>query len=380
MSQLAVDLFDDPLALATADPAQVLRATASAAAQVRQAVVLANEANIGRFRKEDRPRSVVVLGSGAAAIAGDLLAAAAGGSCPVPILVHRGIGLPHWVGAADLVMAVSNSGSTMETQWGLSDAVRRGCLLLVVAADPSPMADLARRGRGVVVPVPAGRPDGASLWAQAIPLVLAAEALGLLAAPVVVIEETALALEAAARRCGPAADLVVNPAKSLALELLDTLPVLWGGSPLAGVAAFRGACQITENAGIPALSGVLPEVTHHQLALLDGPFVRRDAGDLFADPFEDDLPAAVHSRVRLVLLRDAAESPALAQQTQVVQDLAQERGLGVSALLGAGASELERLAVLIATLDFAAVYLSLLQGRHPGQPTAIDVFKGRISR
>ena len=380
MSRTAGDLLDDPLALAAADPAQVLRATASAAAQVRQAVVLAAEAGIGRFADEDRPRSVVVLGSGAAALAGDLLAAVAGATCPVPVLVHRGLGLPHWVGAADLVMAVSGTGFTMETQSGLHDAVRRGCRMLVVAADPSPMADLARRGRGVVVPVPAGRPDGASLWAQAIPLVLAADALGLLAAPVGVIEETALALEAAAQRCGPATDLVVNPAKSLALELLDTLPVLWASSPLAGVAAYRGACQITENAGIPALSGALPEVAHHQLALLDGPFVRRDAGDLFADPFEDDLPAAVHSRVRLVLLRDAAEAAPLAQQVQAVHDLAQDRGLGVSALVGAGASELERLAVLIATVDFAAVYLALLQDKDHGQPTAIDVFKGRILR
>ena len=380
MSPSAAQLLDDQAALAAGDRADLLRAVASAAAQVREAAVLSAEAGVARLQQEDRPRSVVLLGMGTAGQAGALFAALAGPTCPVPVLPYAGAGLPQWVGAADLVVALSSSGRTPETRSGLEEAVRRGCRLLVVAADPSPIADLGHRGRGVVVPVPAGRPARATLWALTVPLLLAADALGLLRVPAALVEQTAGALEAVAQRCGPATDLVVNPAKTLALELLDALPVLWGSSPLAGVAAARGAGQLSETAGVPALWGGLPEAGHQQLALLDGPFAHRSPEDLFADPFDDDLPAPTRSRLRVVLLREEAEDLPAALRAQTVQELTEGRGVGVSSLLGAGASPLERVASLIATLDFAAVYLALLQGTDPTRTTAIDQLKGRTSR
>lgn len=380
MNPSPVDLLDDQAALVAGDRGGLLRATASAAAQVRAAVLLSAEAGVDRLRQEDRPRSVVLLGMGTAAQAGDLLAGLAGPTCPVPVVAHRGPGLPPWVGAADLVVAVSASGRTGETRSGLEEAVRRGSRLLVVAAEPSPIADLGRRGRGVVVPVPPGRPTRATLWALTLPLLLAADALGLLPAPPALVEQAALTLEAVAQRCGPATDLLVNPAKTLALELLDALPVLWGSSPLAGIAAARGAGQLGETAAVPALWGALPEVGHQQLALLDGPFARRTTEDLFADPFDDDLPPATHSRLRVVLLREEGEDAASAQRAQTVHGLAEDRGVGVSPLLGAGASALERVATLIGTLDFASVYLALLQGADPTRTTAVDQLKGRPSR
>jgi glucose/mannose-6-phosphate isomerase len=49
---------------------------------------------------------------GGSGIAGDVLAAVAGPTCPVPVVTHRGYGLPGWVGPVDLVVAVSCSGST----------------------------------------------------------------------------------------------------------------------------------------------------------------------------------------------------------------------------------------------------------------------------
>ena len=71
---------------------------------------------------------------GGSGIAGDVLAAVAGPALPVPIVVHRGFGLPGWVGPMDLVIAVSCSGATAETLAALEEAVRRGCRLLVVGA------------------------------------------------------------------------------------------------------------------------------------------------------------------------------------------------------------------------------------------------------
>jgi glucose/mannose-6-phosphate isomerase len=320
-----------------------------------------------------------------------VLAAVAGLQSPVPVVVHRGFGLPAWVGPVDLVVAVSSSGTTAETLSALEEAVRRGCRLLVVGAAGSPLDDLGRRGRGVVVPVTQGRQPRASVWALSTPLVVAGDALGLLEAPADVVERAAVLLEDLAARCRLDAGHLVNPAKRLALELSGQLPVLWGTSPLSGVAAYRFACQLNENAHTPATWGVLPEAGHNQVVGLDGAWagVARaaagagddtgdDADDFFRDRGEDD-DAETAVRLHLVLLRDSEEHPEVAMRGDVVQALAQERGVGVSALQAEGGSSFERFVSLVGLTDYASVYLALVEGTDPTPIAAITALKQRTT-
>ena len=382
MTVLPEELLDDVGRLEAGDVSGMLPAVASAAAQVREAAALSAEAGIGALAQEDRPRSVVVCGMGGSGIAGDVLAAVAGPSCPVPVLTHRGYGLPAWVGAADLVVAVSCSGSTEETLSALEEAVRRGCRLLVVGAAGSPVEELGSRGRALFVPVTQGRQPRATMWALSTPLVLAATALGLASVDEAAVEATAAQLEQVAVSCRPDADHFVNPAKRLALELSGTLPVVWGTSPLAGIAAYRFACQLNENAKLPGVWGVLPEACHNQVVAFDGPFGGSAAfseDDFFADRTEGDEGAAA-TRLRVVLLRDADEHPQIARRAQVVADLADERGIDVSSLPAVGESSFERLASLIGPTDWASTYLALLEGRDPTPVDAITALKERINR
>ncbi|MCW2776394.1 MAG: Mannose-6-phosphate isomerase, partial [Frankiales bacterium] len=227
-----------------------------------------------------------------------------------------------------------------------------------------------------------GRQPRASVWALSTPLVVAGHALGLLQAPPEAVEATAARLEELAARCRPDADTVVNPAKRLALELSRTVPVLWGTSPMTGTAAYRAACQLNENAQYPATWGVLPEANHNQVVAFDGPFARglRTEADLFADP--DDLGHDVVEplpSLHLVLLRDTEEHPQVARRADVSTELAQERGIGVSALVAEGASSFERLASLVGLLDWASTYLALLEGTDPTPVDAITALKQRIA-
>ena len=379
MTPLAEDLLDDAALLGARDPHGMLRAVASGAGQVREAAQLAAEAGLARLADEDRPRAVVVCGMGGSGIAGDVLAAVAGAGCPVPMLTHRAHGLPTWVGAADLVVAVSCSGSTAETLSALEEAVRRGCRLLVVGAAGSPLEALGGRGRALFVPVSQGRQPRASIWALSTPLLVAADALGLLSAGPEVVEATAALLEQLAGRCRPGAELVLNPAKQLALSLAGQLPAVWGSSPLTGVAAYRLACQLNENAKSPASYGVLPEAAHNQVVAFDGPFARglRSEADLFADPVEDP---DERTRLHLVLLRDTEEHPQVARSAAAARDLARERGVEVTELLAEGGSAFERLASLVALGDFASTYLALAQGADPTPVEAITALKARVGR
>ena len=361
-------LLDDPGHLEAADEAGLLRAVASGAAQVREAGQLSADAGVGELAGEDRPRSVVVCGAGTSALVGDLVAAVAGPACPVPVLSHRGYGLPVWVGAADLVVAVSFSGTTAQTLWALEEAVRRGCRVLVVCAAGSPAEALGRRGRSPVVPVPQVRPAKASLWAVATPVLLAAGALGLLQRDGAggLVEAAAAALEAVADRCRVDADQVVNPAKTLAASLEGTLPVVWGTSALAGVAARRLAGLLQETARRPALWGELPDV-QGQLAVFDAAVSR----DLFHDPFEDGPVTAAAPEPHLVLLRDAPEDPRAARLADDLQERVRERGAGVSALQAQGAAPVERLASLVGLAEYTAVYAALASGVDPAAAASV---------
>ncbi len=382
MTPPSEDALDDVAALDAGDPGGMLLAVSSSAAQVREAAVLTAEAGVDRLADDGRPRAVVVCGMGAAGLAGDLLAAVAGAGSAVPVLQHRGPGLPAWVGPMDLVVAVSASGRTEETLSALEEAVRRGCRLLVVGRADSPLDDLGQRGRAVFVPVPPGRPSRASLWALTTPLVLAGHALGMLSAPAGAVEQTASVLEDVAERCRRDADHLVNPAKRLAVHLSGALPVLWGTSPTAGGAAHRFASTLAEHAKVLATWGVLPEVGTTQVAAFDGPGASRtaaagDPDDFFRDRADDEeLPGTL----ALVLLRDAEEHPVTARQADVAVELARDRSIPVVELRAEGDSALARLASLVGLTDYASTYLALLGGTDPSTVDAVSALRGSPAR
>src|SRR5262249_12498282 len=128
----AIERLDDPGSLSALDQAGMLRAVATSGAQGRASLAAVQEASPERLSLHTRPRAVVVAGMGGSGVSGDVLAALTSATSPVPVVVHRGYGLPGWVGAADLVMAVSCSGGTAETLSSAVEAARRGARLVGV--------------------------------------------------------------------------------------------------------------------------------------------------------------------------------------------------------------------------------------------------------
>jgi glucose/mannose-6-phosphate isomerase len=378
-------VLDDPEALEAADPGEMLRAVASSGAQVREAAHRTRETDLGQLTAEGQPRSIVVTGMGGSGIAGDVLAGLAGTSCRIPIVTVRGYSLPGWVGPVDMVIGVSCSGTTEETMAVVEEAARRGCRLVTVGAAGSPLASVSEQQKGLHVPVnAAGRLPRANIWALSVPLLVIGDALGLLSVPDRILAAAADLLDNISSRCRPSSDSFVNPAKLLAAELAGTVPMLWGSSELAGVAAYRFACQLNENSKYPAVYGVLPEANHNQVVVFDGPFggeASQAPVDFFRDRVEDSEgeSAAAH-RLRLVLLRDSSEHPQVARRGEVSRELAEARGIPVTELVAEGEHPLERLASLVALTDFATVYLALILGIDPTPIASISELKERIAQ
>jgi Bacterial phospho-glucose isomerase C-terminal SIS domain len=398
---LAAFRLDDAELVEAGDPGGMLRQVASSAAQVRTALRACAEADLSAISSDTRPRAIVVAGSGGAGGAGfaaDALAGICGTGAPVQVIGVSGYQLPGWIGATDLVIAVSRSGHTAETLALAGEAARRGCDLVGVAAPSSPLQELVTRVRGAFIPVAAGGPARAMPWSLTVPLVVLAARLGIARVDDDAYEAAAVAMEDVSHQCRPSSESFVNPGKSLALDLVGHLPVIWGGSPLAAAAARRFASQLAANAKYPAIAGVLPEAGHDQVAALDGPYVPApepsfpaaenfdDAGyPDYADDGDGDLdldgPGPDDGTLRLVLLADpAGEHPAVERTRVAAAALAAARGVDVSEIKMDGGEPLRRLAAAVQLLDYASVYLGIANGIDPLAIAAIKDLRDLTGR
>jgi glucose/mannose-6-phosphate isomerase len=397
---LAADRLDTPDVVEAADPGDMLRQVASSAAQVRTALRSCQETDLSAFTPDARPRAIVVAGMGGSGLAGEMLNAVTGQSSPVQIMVSQAERLPGWVGAADVVIAVSCSGTTPQTLAIAAEAARRGCRLAGVGTEGSALHRIAEQARAPFVPVvPAGLPRS-MLWGVAIPLLVIAERLGVARIGTDVYELAASRLEEVSHQCRPASESFVNPGKSLALDLVGALPMVWGTSVLSGVAARRFASQLSENAKYPAIAGVLPEAAHNQVAAFDGPFAPRSSrlsapstedprstvtregiaeipGLSGWDPDYDESESSGFTALRLVLIADPDQDQRVAAQRAAVTELAAERGVGMSELGMDGEHPLVRLAGVVQLTDYASVYLAIASGIDPGQGVAIKDLQAR---
>jgi glucose/mannose-6-phosphate isomerase len=407
---LAALRLDDAELVEAGDPGGMLRQLASSAAQVRTALRACAEADLSELRPDSRPRAIVVAGSGGAGgavFACDALAAICGSGSPVQVTGTFGYRLPGWIGAADLVIAVSRSGHTAEAIALAGEAARRGCHLVGVGAPGSPLQELAARARGTFIPVTTVGPARAMAWALTVPLLVAASRLGVARISDEDYEAAAAVMEDVSHQCRPSSESFVNPAKSLALDLVGRLPVIWGGSTLAAVAAARFASQLAANAKYPAMVGVLPAAGHDQVAAFDGPYApppepafpaaedfgrlggldEGGFGDAELDAFsdEDDLgldgPAMDEAQLRLVLLADQAGELSVVERTRIAAAaLAQARGIDVSEISMERGHPLRRLAGMVQLIDYASVYLGIASGIDPLAIAAIKDLRDLTGR
>ncbi|KND44324.1 MULTISPECIES: SIS domain-containing protein [Streptomyces] len=369
-------LLDTPDALSAADRRDLLRGAAEAGARVRTAIRLGIEAGIPDLKPDGRPRALLVAGPGmASAGVADLLGALAGANCPLTRLHPTGVApapgalrweLPGWAGPVDLLLVATADGSEPGLSLLVDQAYRRGSTVVAVAPARTPVAEAMERAHGLFVPmatgpyeqeVPLGAAAPGVLWALLTPMLALLDRTGVVAAPPEALQKVADRLDQVAERCGPAIATYGNPAKTLAAELADSLPLIWTEGQSAGPVGRRFVSALADLAGRPALAAQLPEALASHTVLLSGPLAANaDPDDFFRDRVED--APVLHARVVLVRDRPTGGLSAL----PAARELALGHGTAISELEPEEGSDLETLAEMIAITDFAAVYLSLASG------------------
>ncbi|MCW2683896.1 MAG: putative phospho-glucose isomerase [Blastococcus sp.] len=368
--EIAEEVLGDLRLLRARDPRGLLPAVAGAGAQVRETSRLTGEAGLDRITRGGRPRGLVIVARREGAVAASVLRALLGPASPVTVDVVPGPSLPFWTGPSDIAVIATRTGAGAYAVAPAYEAARRGVALMGIGAEDAPLHAACARARAPYVALPATRVQHTTLWSLLTPMLLLATELGLLPGGVAEPEAIAGALDEVAGECGPARESVVNPAKTLALELLDALPVIAAEGPLAAAAATRVADQLATLAGLPATGFRLPDQRVAACAVLGGPLAPREAEDFFRDRAEDS-----GRRLRLITIRDTdaadhdgggeREPRSAATAIDEVLRTAAAHSIPVSGLAEHGDparfARLPRLARQLAVADFSAVYLALAQ-------------------
>ncbi len=339
------------------DTLGMLDATLNLPEQVAAALA-AVDGGLDGLPEHDDIENVVLLGMGGSGIAGDLAAAAAGPFMPVPVVVAKGYEPPSFVNEGTLCFALSFSGDTEETVEAASTAAVAGARMVVVAQGGA-LGALAESWDAPHIRVPMDIPKPrAGLGALGIPPLVVLERVGLFPGASGWVE---LAIEQLRSRRDQLA-LEQNPARELARRIGRTLPIVWGGGAIGGVAAMRWRNQINENPKVPALTGVLPELTHNEITGWG------QHGDVTRQIFT------------LVLLRHEDEHPQVTRRFELVREIMDEVVAGVEEVHAEGEGTLAQLLDLILFGDFVSLHMAFQEGVDPGPIPVLDEIKAALAQ
>ena len=344
-------VLDDPAALAAADPHGAREVLAGFPAQCRAAAAIQPRG----IPVMKRPRVIVVAGMGGSAAAGDLIAACAADRVEIPVVVHRGYGLPSVAWDDALVVAVSYSGNTAEVLSAVETARKRRLSLFVVTAGGS-LGHLATEHGVPCALVPDGIMPRMALGYLFFPIARALRGLEVDVVSEGEIAEALAVIDALALELAPARPVAENEAKRLAGAIGPRWPAVYGG-PVTGPVAYRWKTDFEENAKAFALAGAIPEMNHNTI-------------EAWRTPRARDL--------HLVLLRDAHEDAEIARRFAVVEDLVRADAGGMSECRTRGQSVLARLLSLTYLGQWTSVYLALLRGVDPWVVPTLDEMKRRL--
>lgn len=300
-------------------------------------------------------RPIVLLGMGGSAMAASVGALAV--HTDVPVVVHRGYGLPSWAPAVGaLVVAVSYSGNTEEVISGVAEAIRSGLPLAGVTSGGEVAAE-SERVRFPLVLVPDGLEPRAALGYQVAAVLRVLGGAGAASGVSAQLDEAAAVLD---ELLGQGDGIAFRVGSDLAAGLEGRVAVIYGGSGPGALAAYRWKTQINENAKMPAYSGEVPELNHNEL---EG---------------WGTLTELTNRWVGMVFLRDRFDDARIARRLDLTADVLSGKVADVGAVYSMGEGPLARFCSLAVIGDVASVMMAETADVDPTSVRVVEDFKVRL--
>ena len=302
---------------------------------------------------------VVIAGMGGSAIGGEVAAGLLAMESAVPLWVHRDFGLPGFVDAKTLAIAVSYSGNTKETL-SAYDALAKTPAIKVVLTSGGRLAQLAWEQNVPVVVVDYQAPPRAAFAYMFGALVGILSRAGISRLKTADLQNTAAALERMSGELDLPVPLKSNIARQLAEDLCGKIPVIYGAGALAGVAR-RWKTQFNENSKSWAFFEVFPELVHNAIAAYS-------------------VPPWAKERLFAVLLQAPFLNPRVMEQYDAVVNLLSADKIPHYVIGAEGDSALTQVLSTVMLGDFTSYYLAILNKVDPTPLPAVDYVKQYMAK
>lgn len=202
-----------------------------------------------------------VVGMGGSGIGGDLLKSYLRSRTNYPVIVNKDYDLPSSIDENTLLFVISYSGNTTETLTSLKEGIERGCEVGAISSDGQ-LKKIADEENFPLLEVPKGIQPRAAFPYLFLPILATLEKLDVI--NVNGLDELKSNLSMLKSELKPSVDLKDNLAKMIALELKDSIPVVYSYGSFSPV-AYRWKCQFNENSKKFSIMNEFPELTHNEV-------------------------------------------------------------------------------------------------------------------
>jgi glucose/mannose-6-phosphate isomerase len=346
-------VLDDIEKIKSVDKSKMINFSLDSAKLYRESAKLAEKIQVNY----PKPNSIIVAGMGGSGIGGDLLKDWARNRTTVPIEVNREYQLPAYAGRRTLVLITSYSGDTEESLGAFLDALKRKCMIYCVSSGGA-LLENAERLKVPYLRVPGGMPPRAALPYLFVPLLKCMEKMGLVSGASEELSEALQLLEKISKDNSPEKPAKENFSKTLALNIGQTAPVVYGFGFYRSVAQ-RFKQQFNENSKVPAKWEVFSELNHNEIV---GWERASELGKCFSAIFirDKEEPTEIHSRI------------------EITKELVGKAGLELFEVPAQGKSPLAKILSTICIGDFTSIYLALLHSVDPTPVKTINYLKDTL--
>jgi glucose/mannose-6-phosphate isomerase len=306
-----------------------------------------------------KPENIVVAGMGGSAIGGDLLKDWAQDKVKVPIDVCRDYHLPAYASKKTLVLCTSYSGETEETLSVFLEALKRKCSVISLSSGGT-LHEFSEKLNVPHLIVPSGMAPRATLPYLFLPLTKILEKIGLAYGVDAEYEETTKILKQISEENSPDNQLKNNVAKTLAIEIVRTMPIVYGFRFYRAVAQ-RFKTQINENSKCMAKWEYFPELNHNET-------VAWEKAKEFA------------SCLSVIFIRDSEEPVEIKERIEFMNEIVKKTSVKTLEVWPKGNSKLAKMSSIICIGDFTSVYLAVLRDVDPTPVKTISVLKERLKK
>jgi len=300
------------------------------------------------------PENIIIAGMGGSAIGGEILRDWLRDEIPIPVEVCNDYALPAYANENTLVFAVSYSGETEETLNAFADAIRRKCTIIAITSGGH-LLSFAQELHLPHVKIPGGLPPRAALPYVFFPLPILMEKIGVLANKRSEIEESMQIIKITGEENSPQTPTENNFSKKLALQLKDSVPVVYGFRQY-GAVAHRLKTQFNENSKVPSRYEVFPELNHNEV---EGWEASEDLTKIFS----------------VLLIRDRNEPNEIRNRIEATKSTALRKAGKILEIYAKGEGKLAKVFSILTLGDFTSVYLAILRGIDPVPVKTIDEIK-----